>query len=429
MLKARLLAAALLAVPLSVSADDWPQWRGPARDGVSKEKGLLKSWPKEGPALAWTFEEAGLGYSGYAVVGNVLYSMGAVDDKNGDKEFTFALDTKTGTQLWKTDFGQYYPNGWGGGPRSTPTVDGEHIYVLGGRGTVACLKAKDGAIVWQKNFTKDFEGKQQKIWGYSESLLVDGDHVIGMPGGPKGAVVALNKKTGETVWRSTDLKDEAAYSSFVVATIGGVKQYIGLTAAGTVGIAAADGKLLWSDKLGANNIAVIPTPIVEANLVYVTSNYPDGTSGQLKITGDGMTGFKAERAYETTKILKNHHGGVVKVGNLLYGFNGNQRGEWVAVEFKTGELKWKEEDKTSLDKGSIFAADGSLYCYGQSSGKCIKIAASEEGWKAEGTLTIPKKASIRSKQGGIWTHPVVANGKLYLRDQNLIFAFDVAEKK
>jgi outer membrane protein assembly factor BamB len=424
------LSIAFLALSLTApSAADWPQWRGPNRDGVSAETGLLKTWPKDGPKLLWTVENAGLGYCSFSVVGDRLYTMGAVDDKNGDKEFVLAIDTTTGKEVWREQIGTFFKNNWGGGPRGTPTVDGNLVYALGGNGDLVCLDRSTGKTVWKKNFKTDFNGQQQLFWGYSESVLVDGDNVIGVPGGPDGTIVALNKKTGDKVWRSTDLKDLATYSSLVIANIGGTKQYVTMTNTGTVAVRASDGKKLWSNPLGANSTAVIPTPVVAGDTVYVTSGY-NGTSGLLKIKG-GPDEFTAEKAYETTKSLKNHHGGVIKVGDYVYGHSDTDRGQWVCIDFKTGTEKWKKEAKAkeSLDKGSLVYADGSFYALGQQSGTCVKFAASPDGWKEEGRFTLPKRDDAnRSKSGGIWSHPVVAGGRLYLRDQNYLFCFDLTGK-
>lgn len=424
------LSLALLALSLSApAAADWPQWRGPNRDGVSTETGLLKTWPKDGPKLLWTYEETGLGYSGPAVVGNVLYTMGAADDKNGDKEFVLALDTTTGKEVWRTRIGTYYKNDWGGGPRGTPTVDGAFVYALGGGGDLACLDRATGKVVWQKNYKTDFNGQQMMRWGYSESVLVDGDHLIGTPGGTDGTVVALNKKTGEKVWRSPDLKDLAAYSSLVVAEIGGVRQYVGMTNKGAVAVRASDGKKLWASPLANNGIAVIPTPVVAGDQVFVTSGY-NATSGLLKIKG-GSDELTAEKVYESTKVLQNHHGGVVKVGDYLYGHSEVSRGLWVCLDFKTGAEKWRKEAKAkeSLEKGCVVYADGSLYALGEDSGTCVKVAASPAGWKEEGRFTLPKRDDARRAQRGrIWTHPVIAGGRLYLRDQNYLFCYDLTGK-
>jgi outer membrane protein assembly factor BamB len=306
-------------------------------------------------------------------------------------------------------------------------VDGDRLFALGANGDLVCLDRATGKAVWQKNLEKEFNGRKGS-WGYSESVLVDGDNLIATPGGPDGTFLALNKKTGETVWRSTGVTDTAEYASLVALEVGGVRQYVTVNKSGTVAVRATDGKKLWSNPLGANGVAVIPTPIVEGNLVFVTSGY-NGASGLLKVTG-GPDEFKVEKVYDSSRSLKNHHGGVVKVGSHLYGFNGMDRGQWVCVDFQTGAEKWKKEGdpKETLEKGSIGYADGSLYLLGQDSGQCVKIAASPDGWKEEGRFKLPKQDPARSKSGGVWPHPVIAQGKLFLRDQNYLFCYDIKGK-
>jgi len=244
-------------------------------------------------------------------------------------------------------------------------------------------------------------------------------------------MAALNKKTGEVVWRSADFTDAVEYVSVMPLEAGGVRQYVTTTKKGTYGIRAKDGKRLWYIALGNNPTATIPTPLVVGDQVYVTSNYPEGTSGLIKVAGSGEE-FTAEKVYDTTKFLKNHHGGVIKVGDFIYGHSGAKEANnaWVCVDFKTGDLKWKEpaSPKQSLDKGSLVYAEGSFYCLGEKSGVCVKVAASPGGWKEEGRLTLPKQDQARSSNGGIWSHPVVAHGRLFLRDQNYLYCYDVAGK-
>jgi outer membrane protein assembly factor BamB len=420
------LAALALTLTAAPSDADWPQWRGPNRDGLSKETGLLKTWPKDGPKLLWTFEKAGLGYSNFSVVGDAVYTMGAADEANGNQEFVLAINASTGKELWRTPIGTFYHNNWGGGPRSTPTVDGDRLYTLGANGDLVCLDRATGKPVWQKNFKKDFNGAVGG-WGYCESVLIDGDHLVCTPGGSDGAIVALDKKTGETVWRATEVTDAAEYVSLVPMEVHGVRQYVTMFKSGTVAVRAKDGKRLWSDPLGGNSVAVIPTPVVDGDRVFVTSDYGAQT-GLLKVAG-GPDHFKVEKVYDATKSLKNHHGGVVEVGGHLYGHSVTERGEWVCLDFATGAEAWKKEsNREALDKGCISYADGSLYLLGERSGECVKIAASPDGWKEEGRFKIPKQDPARSKAGGIWPHPVIAHGKLFLRDQNYVFCYDIKAK-
>jgi outer membrane protein assembly factor BamB len=406
-------------------ANDWPQWRGPDRNDVSKEKGLLKSWPKEGPKLLWTFTEAGTGYSGPAVVGDRMFLMGA--NASEQKETLVALDTKTGGKVWSTDVAELFSNGWGDGPRSTPTVDGDLVFVLTGNSELVCLDSATGNKRWNVNLVKDLNGKLMSGWGYSESPLVDGDLVVCTPGGSKGTMAALDKKTGSVRWRSKDIQDNAAYCSAVPATINGVRQYVQMTDKDVIGVAAADGRVLWRYKR-PSGVATIPSPLVKDNLVYVTSAYRAGCN-LLKITGDAND-FKVEEVYadKGPNAMFNHHGGVVLVGDYLYGYSGGNEGKpnaWQCLELMTGKPAWEEFKK--FEKGSLTCADGRLYLYGENTGAVGLIEASPKGWKEDGRFTIPQQTKVPRKNGHIWTHPVVANGKLFLRDQDLIFCYDVRD--
>jgi outer membrane protein assembly factor BamB len=414
----------LIATAAVAGAADWPQWRGPDRTEIAKETGLLKSWPASGPKLLWTFDKLGSGYSGPAVVGDVLYILGAVDGT----EYAFAIDTNSGQQKWRTELAPEFKNGYGNGPRCTPTVDGEYLYVILGGGDLICLTRDGGKVAWKKNFRKDFGGQLMSGWGFSESPLIDGDMLICSPGGNEGTLAALNKKDGSVVWRSKEVTDPATYSSVIVADVDGVPQYIQTTKNGIIGVRAKDGKLLWNHVKNLPNekevyrTAVIPTPIYHDHHVFATAGYGAGCD-LLRLSPDGKGGTKMTPVY-ANKTMTDHHGGVIFLNGFIYGHSDN--GGWTCLEMKTGKPAWNESKK--LEKGSITYAEGCFYCYGQSSGKCVRIEASPKAWIEKGSVTIPRKSEIRSKQGGIWTHPVIANGKLYLRDQDLLFCFDVSAK-
>ncbi|HET6410388.1 MAG TPA: PQQ-binding-like beta-propeller repeat protein [Chthoniobacteraceae bacterium] len=388
------------------AAFDWPQWRGPNRDDVSKETGLLKKWPAEGPKKLWSFANAGKGYAGYSVVAGKLYTMGTRDGK----EVLMALDAATGKELWATPLSDILGNRWGDGPRGTPTVDGDRIYALSGPGTLMCVQAKDGKMIWSKSM-KDYGGEVPS-WGYTESPLVDGGNVVVTPGGDSGAVLALNKTTGETVWQSKEFTDKAQYASLVPANINGVPQYVQLTMQSVAGIGAKDGKMLWRTDFPGRT-AVIPTPIVKGNQVFVTAGY-----------GIGCKSFTVGADNSVTELyrngnMENHHGGVILIGDYVYG---HSKSGWTCLDFKTGEIKWQEK---KLGKGAVGYADGMLYLLDEKSGECVLIEASPEGWKENGRFKLDPQTSIRSSQGAIWTHPVISNGRLYLRDQDLIHAYAV----
>ncbi len=410
----RIATVFLLALTTAAMADDWPQWRGPNRTDVSGETGLLKQWAEGGPKKVWTFDKAGLGYAGFAVVGDHLYSQGAEDSRS----FAFCVNVKNGERVWQTPVTDRYNNRWGDGPRSTPTVDGDHVYCMFSKGTVACLNRNDGKVVWKKSML-DFGGEVQ-TWGYSESVLVDGDNVICTPGGKKGTLLALNKMTGETVWQSSELTLPCQYPSMVKATINGTPQYIQMAGEmrtgkqAIAGIRTSDGKLLWqSDWPG--RIATIPTPIVRGNRVYVSSGYGTG-SKLIEIGGDNSV-----KELWVNKVMKNHHGGVIELAGHLYGYSDGPG--WICQSMETGEMLWNE--KSALSKGAIGYADGRFYLVEEKSGTVVLIDAAKEGWKERGRFVLQPQTKRRKPQGKVWVHPVISNGKLYLRDQEYIYCFDV----
>ena len=394
------------------AADDWPQWRGPSRTDVSSERGLLQSWGEKGPKQLWTSKEGGLGYSGFSVVGDKLYTMGV--EIEGTNEFVICLNIKDGSTQWKTTVGKRFKNGWGDGPRSTPTIDGDFCYALSGGGSLACISVKDGSIAWKKEM-KDRGGKVP-FWGYCESLLVDGKKLICTPGGSKGAVAALNKKSGEVMWQSKDFTDSAQYSSALHAVINNQPQYIQLTMKSLVAVSPENGKVLWkSDWPGRT--AVVPTPVVSKNRIYVSSGYGVGCKA-VEISPKNEV-----KELWQNKIMVNHHGGVIHLNGKLYGYCDGRKGGWTCQDFETGEKVWNETGK--LGKGAIAYADGCFYCLSESKGEVVLIKESTEGWQETGRFTLDPQTKHRSSRGKIWVHPVIANGKLYLRDQEIIFCFDV----
>jgi outer membrane protein assembly factor BamB len=397
----------LIVFALPALAEDWPQWRGPNRDDVSREKGLLQEWPKEGPKRLWLFSDAGLGYSGFSIVGETLYTMGA----RGDEEFLIAVNATNGTEKWSIAAGGLYKEGHGDGPRGTPTVDGDRVYALSGLGTLVCAKTADGRIVWKAEMS-DFGGRRPG-WGYCESVLIDGDKVLCTPGGKKGAVVALDKQTGELIWQSKDFTQGAQYVSLIVAEHNGQRQYIQLTQAELVGLDAENGDVLWSTDWHGRT-AVVSTPIFHDGHVYIASGYGQGCK-LVKLEADGT----ATDVYDN-KTMVNHHGGVVRVGDHLYGYSDGKG--WVCQDFKSGEMVWNERKS---GKGSLTYADGRLYLLEERSGAVALIEASPEGYQEHGRFTLGPQSAERNPRGAVWTHPVVSGGRLFLRDQELLFCFDV----
>ena len=429
------LALALIAAPFCTAfADDWPQYRGPQRNDVSAETGLLKQWPEEGPKLRWSYENTGIGYSGPAIVGNRLYTIGG----RGETEFLIALELPEGegkkpAEAWAAPVGplfEWQGNRWSAGPSSTPTVDGELVYALGGRGHLVCVRASDGKEVWKKDLPTELSAEVNPIgggpkklgWGFTWAPVIDGDRLLCLPGGPRGTVAALDNRTGEVLWRSADVTDQAAYTSPMLAEIGGVRQCVVLTNRGVYGIDTKDGRLLWKHlRERPYSTEVINSPIVRQNLVFVTVGAGQGCD-LLRITKDGDE-FQAEVVY-SNRNMTNHHANVLLLDGHLYGYSDGKG--WICQAFETGEIVWSERRK--LRAGSVTYADERLYCYGEDNGDVVLVDATPAGWTERGRFTIPQHTDLRKPRGKIWTPPVVANGTLYLRDQNLLFAYDVSGK-
>ena len=413
----RLLASlSTLALVSSLGlAVDWPQFRGPNRDGVSTEKGLLQSWPPEGPPLAWSTKGLGGGYSTVSVAKDRIYTLGNQQDKEkkrGRLSYLVALNRADGKVLWTAEVGPA-----GGSLGCTPTVDGDRIYALGQMGDLVCID-KDGNRVWHRDLVKDFGG-QKGGWNYCESPLVDGDRLIVTPGGTEATIVALNKATGETVWKCPipSRSPQAGYSSVVIANAGGVKQYIQLYNGGVVGV-GTDGKLLWHNKTLASNTANVPNPIVTGEYVFASAGYGKGAVLlRLKAEGKGVT---AEQVYHSRE-LGNRHGGVVKVGDYVYG-DTDQEGRPFCGDFMTGKRLWHREDGSGgANSAAVTYADGRLYIHYQN-GVVALVKASPEKYEEFGSFSPPKL------NGAAWAHPVVCDGHLYLREGDYLYCYDVRAK-
>ena len=393
---------------LSAFGADWPQWRGDSRRDHSPDKGLLAQWPQDGPKQVWSFTNAGLGYAGFAIAKNSLFTMGLRDGQ----EFLLAVDASTGKELWSSAAGQKYPNGWGDGPRMTPTVDGDRVFAIGGQGLLICVEAKSGKLIWSKNLVTDLGGQLQD-WGYTESPLVVGDTVICTPGGAQGTLAGLDKSSGAVRWRTSGLTDNAQYSSPILIQHEGQPQVVQLVMNRFFGVSPKDGSVLWKKDF-PGRVAVIPTPIYEDGIVYVTSGYGVGCEAIRLGTNNSI-----EPLY-SNKVMKNHHGGVVCVDGYLYGHSDGAG--WVCQELKTGKEIWSHK---GYGKGSVTYADGKLICLDERNGDVALVEASIQGWKELSRFKLAPLSSKRSSQGGIWPHPVVVNGRLYLRDQELLHCFNV----
>ena len=397
-------------------AQDFPQWRGLNRDGVVKTTGVNLNWTEKKPTLLWTFRQAGAGYASPTIAGNTLYCQGGAEGN----DFAFALDAQTGKLKWKQILGEQFKEERGNGAHGAVTIDGDKLYLIRCGGQIHCLAAADGKLIWQKDFKKDYNGKIMSGWGYSESPLVDGNLVICTPGGKEGTIIALNKNTGDLVWRTTELTDDAGYSSPIVADVDGIRQYIQQSAKGVSGI-AKDGKVLWKVEIDDYRTAVIPTPVYNDHTVYVTNGYNSHCTS-IRLTKDG-NGFKTEIVYEN-KDLANHHGGVVLVNGYVYGFAERPVASWVCQNFKSGETVWKQKIP-EVSKGAVLCVDDRLLLLDEKTGLLTVAAASPDGWKEFGRMEMLERSKMESKDNMVWTHPVVANCKLYLRDHDLLFCFDI----
>lgn len=387
---------------LSVEGE-WPQYRGPNRDNISTDKGLLESWPADGPKLAWKQTGLGLGYSSVAIANGKLFTMG----NRGDDEMLLALNVSTGEPIWATKTGRAYHDGTGDGPRGTPTVDKDHVYALGANGDLVCVGEEKGEIVWQKNILDEFGGKNI-TWGISESVLIDVDKLICSPGGRQGTIVALNKMTGQPIWKSNvQGSPQAAYSSPIAVDFGGVRQYVNYVHTGVVSVSAKDGAPLWDFHESANGTANCSTPLYSNGSVYTSSGYGTGAAS-FKLAPGG----KASLSY-SNKDMVNHHGGMVLLDGHIYGFD-----EQIlkCIDLKTGKEKWKNR---SVGKGSVTYADGLLYLRSEQ-GPVALAAASPDGYDEKGKFEPPTRSGKPS-----WAHPVVCGGKLFLRDMDNLLVYDV----
>ena len=390
----------------ALDAADWPQWQGPDRTRISKETGLLKEWPAGGPKVIWTANDLGSGYGSMAVAGNRVFLQGA----RGATSVVIALNRADGKEVWSKVLGPVETkmrSDRGAGPRGTPTVDGDRLYVLTENGDLACLKT-DGAIVWQLNILKAFGGPQLQ-WLISESPLIDGPHLVVTPGGPGAGMVKLDKMTGKTVWTSKELSDSAAYSSITVADVQGVRTYMTFTASAGVDVRASDGKLMFRYEPAANRTANVATPVYANNKVFFTSAY--GTGGGL-VDLAVQNGEVAATEVYFTREMKNHHGGVVLVDGYLYGYNDLIL---TCLEFATGKMMWRDR---SVGKGSVMYADGRLYL--QSETNMVGLAeATPSGYSEKGRFEIPDKGMPS------WAHPVISDGRLYVRNQDTLLVYDI----
>jgi outer membrane protein assembly factor BamB len=411
----------LLCLPVAVfgqeKADvDWPTFHGPQRDNVSTETGLLKAWPAAGPPLVWTASGLGQGWSTVSVAGGVIYTAGKVGD--GAFVFAFKLD---GTPLWKAANGGDWeaPEGarWArgyAGSRATPTIDDGLVYHMSGLGRLAAFDIRDGKEVWALDLPKQFNAKRA-MWGYAESVLINGDRLICSPGGTKGRTVALNKKTGDVIWAATEPADGPSYCSAVIVKTGDVRQIISVNAAAVYALDAGTSALLWrhafTNKRGINAV----TPVHKDGILCVSTGYGRGSIG-LELTADGKT-VKARQLWEI-KLLDSQHGGTIGLGGFVYGSGDQQRG-WFCIEMQTGKRMWRAD---GVGKGAVSMADGLLYCLSEG-GALALVRPTPEKYVELSRFTVPNGGA-----GKHWAHPVISGGRLYLRHADKLFAYDIRAK-
>jgi len=403
MIRFRFVAVVLMSfLAMPGEAADWPQWRGPDRNGISSETGLLDTWPAGGPRQIWKAQGLGQGYAAFAIAQGRLFTQG----QRGDHQFVLALDAATGKPIWETPTGPAFSQDRGDGPRGTPTVDGDRLFAMAGEGTLVSLDTQTGKVFWKMNVIEKFGGRAPH-WGVSESPLVDGANLIVTPGGRGAAIVALDKKTGNVVWQSQS--DSAGYSSAISAEVGGIRQIIVFTGDGVVGLRADNGALLWKYDKVSNRTANIATPIFQNGLVFVSSDYGTGCA-LLKLTAEGAT-VKASQVY-FSKDMQNHYSTSVIVDGHIYGFS---KAILTAMNLETGQVEWRDR---SVGKGSLTYADGKLYLLSED-GVIGLAEATPSGYKERSRFQISRGAFPT------WTPPVISGGKLYLREQDNLYCYDI----
>jgi len=401
------------------NAREWQQFRGPRRDGVCTETGLLQDWSANEPKLQWRISGLGKGYSSVAIAGGRLFTMGdRPSEGNTEAQFVLAIDLATRRELWATPIGPAQ----GDGPRCTPTLDGDQLYAIRTDGDLVCLETSSGRVLWRKHFVHDFGGQMMSQWRFSESPLVDGDRLVCSPGGKEATMIALEKRTGKLIWKCAVPSlgpcgnDGASYASAQVADISGVRQYVQLLGRGLVGVEAQTGRFLWGYNPIANTVCNAASPVVRGDYVFVSTAYNTG-SALVKVVRDGSS-FRAEESYFLKPDkFQNHHGGMVLVGDYLFGGHGLNHGDPVCIEFATGRICWKAKAPASGSAAVLYADGHLLFRYDR--GTVVLVEANPVAFRAKGGLH-PLTAD-----GPAWPYPVVHRGQLYLRHGDLLACYDL----
>lgn len=397
------LALAVLGL-VTGGAADWPQFRGPERDGVSRERGLATSWPTSGPKVLWR-KPLGEGYAGISVVEGRVYTLLA----SGADEFAVALDGSSGAELWRSRIGDKWRDEMGDGPRSTPTVDGGLVFALSARGMLHALGAADGKSVWQHDLTADY-GARVPQWGVATSPLVEGELLLVDVGGRSGSsIVAFDKKSGKEAWRSQS--DKPGYSAPIAITVSGVRQVVFFTGTQLVSLAPADGALYWKVPWETSYDVNAATPIfVPPDGLFISSGYDVGGALWRVKAANGKAAV--EQVWKTRE-MKNRFSSSVFRGGYLYGFD-----EKIlkCVDVLTGDVKWYAR---GYGHGSLVWAAGQLFVLSEE-GLLALVEATPEAYR--------EKARVQVFEGRAWTAPTLAGGRLYLRDAHELVALDVADK-
>lgn len=401
-----------LSLPLAASADDWPRWRGINGDGQSAETGLLERWPAGGPKLLWAAGGLGKGWTSPSIADGKIFATGMVSGKG----YLHCFDL-TGKELWKVETGRE----WDGtskwsfpGVHSTPTVVGEHLYLMSGYGVASCWKTADGAKVWEVDTFEVYGGRNIQ-WGISESPLIDGDYIYVTPGGPGASVVKLDRKTGKLVWKTSELSEKSAYCSPAIVKRGDTRVLVTMLENHVVGIDPANGKVFWKIPHRNRYAVHANTPLMTADgLLFCSSGYKQG-SVAIQLSEDGKS---AKVAWEK-KILDCHFGGLVLIGNYVYATSsGRPKARVLCLDVTTGK---SVAESRAVPKGAVIAAEGLLYCYGED-GTVALLKASSEGLESRGSFKITQGS------GEHWSHPAISNGVLYIRRGSHLMAFDIKKK-
>lgn len=400
---------------LTTQAGDWPQWRGVNRDGHTVGEAPLNSFPAD-PSTDWKLTVGG-GFSSPVVAGKVLVYQ---DEKDG-REWAHAVDAESGKELWTVTYSPAYSDEWGSGPRATPIMDGERVYVQSCVGEFCCLKLGDGSTIWRTSFEKDFGVKfggskaQQGTAarrGNNGCAVIDGERIIVPVGAPKGfSLVCFDKKTGRQLWHGGD--DEAGYSSFITATLAGVRQTVAFTADSLLGARQEDGKVLWRVPLVTNAKRHASTPVILQDTVFVNS-HSFGLLGTRVESDSG--GQKATRAWQNKELLINISTPVL-VGQHLYTLGANR--DYVCVDARTGEAQWSKIGfgRGRKDYASTVVVGNRLLILTEE-GELFLLAANPEKYEELGRLHVC---------GSTWNYPAYANGRLYVRDGKELRCLNIAD--